>query len=168
MNTAAAIIKQLGLCPHPEGGYYLETYRCAETVPGSALPQRFGGDRSVSTAIYYLIETDDFSALHRIKSDEVFHFYQGSAVEILVISEDGHARTAIIGNDIAAGQMPQFVVPRNSIQGLRVVPGGDFALLGATVAPGFDFLDFEIVPRAALEGRYPKFRDLIVALTRLP
>jgi predicted cupin superfamily sugar epimerase len=166
MNTAEAVIKHLSLRPHPEGGYYLETYRCGETLEKSALPHRFGGERNVSTAIYYLLEKGNFSALHRIKSDEIFHFYLGFPVEILVISPDGKAHTAIIGNDIAAGQVPQFVVPKNSIQGLRVVPDGEFALLGATVAPGFDFLDFELIPSNGLAEQYPEVADLIVALSR--
>ncbi len=167
MTTASDIIRKLGLRPHPEGGCYLETYRADETLPQSALAARYCGGRNISTAIYYLIEQGNFSALHRVKSDELFHFYLGSPVEILVIEEGGPARTAFLGNDIAAGQTPQFLVPKNAVQGLRVAEGGDFALLGATVAPGFDFADFELVEALGLIERYPQFSELIAALNPL-
>lgn len=166
MTAAISLIQQLALAPHPEGGYYRETYRSDEQLPRAALPGRYGGDRSVSTAIYYLLEKDDFSALHRVKSDEIFHFYLGSPVEILIISPEGNASTTLLCGDIARGHRPQCLVPKGSIQGLRVAPGGEFALLGATVAPGFDFADFELIPRTELLGKYPEWSSLILALTR--
>lgn len=166
MKTAEAVIKKLGLSPHPEGGYYLETYRSRDLLKKSALPSRYDGDRCASTAIYYLLEKDNFSALHQVQSDEIFHFYLGGPVEIFVISPDGRAETAVIGNDIESGQLPQYTVLKGSIQGLRVAPGFDFALLGSTVAPGFDFADFKLIPRAAVIDDHPEFSELIKSLTR--
>ena len=148
MITAATLIERLGLTPHPEGGWFLETYRSEDILATAGLPDRYTAERCASTAIYYLLEADNFSALHRVASDELFHFYLGSPVEIFVISPEGVAKTAIIGNDIRNGHIPQYLVPKGSIQGLRVKPGGSFALLGATVAPGFEFADFELILRA--------------------
>jgi predicted cupin superfamily sugar epimerase len=166
MTTAETIIAALGLQPHPEGGHFRETFRSDERIGPAALPERYGADRAIATAIYYLIEQSDFSALHRVQSDEVFHFYLGSPVELFVISPEGIATTTILGANVTAGQRPQTVVPRGSLQGLRVVRGGDFALLGATVAPGFDFADFELVGREAAIRAHPAETDRIVLFTR--
>lgn len=160
------IIRQLDLKPHPEGGFYRETYRCDEAIAPVGLPARYTTPRSFSTAIYYLLTPDSFSAMHRVQSDEVFHFYAGDPVTLLRLHPDGHADTLILGQDFAAGQQPQAVVPRAVWQGLRLVDGGRFALLGATVAPGFDFADFEMGSRDSLTRRYPTSSALITRLTR--
>jgi hypothetical protein len=166
MATADELIRLLQLQPHPkEGGYFRETYRSAETVPGSALAARYGGPRSVGTAIYYLLTPTTFSALHRLRSDEVFHFYLGSPVRMLQLLPDGTGRTIVLGSDIAAGQQLQVVVPRGVWQGSLLEPGGEFALLGCTVAPGFDYADYDAGGRDLLVAQYPQFAEWIRKLT---
>jgi predicted cupin superfamily sugar epimerase len=166
MNTADEIKAALGLKPLPrEGGYYAETYRAAESLAGSALPGDFGGPRSLATAIYYLITPDTFSAMHRLRSDEVYHFYAGSPVEMLQLHPDGSVRTITLGPDIRGGMQVQTVVPRGVWQGSRLTCG-EFALLGTTMAPGFDPADYEHGSREKLIQAFPEARDLITALTR--
>jgi uncharacterized protein len=160
---AQTIIRQLDLKPHPEGGFYRETYRCNETA--AALPARYAGPRSLSTAIYYLLTPDSFSAMHRVQSDEVFHFYAGDPVTILQLHPDGRSETTILGQDIAAGHQPQLLVPHGVWQGLHLNDGGSFALLGATVSPGFDFADFELAARTDLIRQFPSSAHLIERLT---
>jgi predicted cupin superfamily sugar epimerase len=166
MPTADELIARLNLQPHPkEGGFFRETYRSAETLPASSLPGRYGGDRSASTAIYYLLTPTTFSALHRLKTDEVFHFYLGSPVRMLQLLPDGTGRTVVLGPDLGAGQQVQVVVPAGVWQGSVIEPGGDFALLGCTVAPGFDYADYEGGGRAELLHRYREHAELIRRLT---
>ncbi len=148
-----------------EGGYYRETYRSGLALPREALPEDYPGDRTASTAIYYLLTTTDHSALHRVRSDEVFHFYAGDMVEMLQLWPDGGGRVVQVGNDLAAGHLPQVVVPAGVWQGARLRAGGQWALLGTTVAPGFEFSDYEHADRQQLVGQYPQFAELITALT---
>jgi predicted cupin superfamily sugar epimerase len=167
MFTVAEIIAKLQLEAHPmEGGYYRETYRSTEEIAASALPSRYQGSRSHSTAIYYLLTPEGFSAMHRLSTDEVFHFYLGDPVEMLQLLPDGSGKVIKLGADITAGENPQLVVPRGVWQGSQLIPGGNFALLGATVAPGFDFADYEAGLRDALSESYPDFKHLIGLLTR--
>ena len=166
MPTADELIALLNLQPHPkEGGFFRETYRAPEAWPAAALPARYRGDRSASTAIYYLLTPNSFSALHRLQTDEVFHFYLGSPVRMLQLLPDGTGRTLVLGPDIRNGQHVQVVVPRGVWQGSLLEPGGDFALLGCTVAPGFEYADYESGGRDALLAQYPAFADLIRRLT---
>jgi uncharacterized protein len=165
--TAQQIIDRLQLIPLTiEGGYFRETYRSALSVPENALPSDYAGARNVSTAIYYLLTPDTFSVIHRVKSDEVFHFYVGDAVEMLQLWPDGTARRVIIHNDLAAGHEPQVVVPAGVWQGCRLVPRGQCALMGCTVAPGFEYADYEAGDREALVTAFPSVADLIRSLTR--
>ena len=164
--TAAEWIARLGLVPHPEGGFFRETYRSAERVAADCLPGRFAGDRALSTAIYYLLHGDAISALHRIKSDEVWHFHAGSALELVTISPRGVVSRARLGT--AADASPQAVVAAGDWFGARVVDTGSYALVGCTVAPGFDFADFELADRATLLRQFPQHRADIEALTRTP
>jgi predicted cupin superfamily sugar epimerase len=167
MPTAAQIIERLKLVPLTiEGGHFRETYRAELSVPVGALSNDYGGDRNVSTAIYYLLTPDTFSAIHIIKSDEVFHFYAGDAVEMLQFWPDGSVRVVIISNDLAAGHEPQLVVPAGVWQGCRLVRGGKWALMGCTVAPGFDYADFALADRAELVALHPAQAELIEALTK--
>lgn len=169
MPTVEALRAMLGLLPHPvEGGFFAETYRSADVVPGDALPSRYRGPRTAGTAIYYLLTPETFSAMHRLATDEIFHFYLGDPVEMLQLRADGSHRVVVIGTDLEAGQRPQVVVPRGVWQGARLRPGGRLALLGATVAPGFDYADYEAGERAALLASHPAARDLVAALTREP
>jgi len=157
--TADDWIARLGLIRHPEGGWYRETYRSSERVERAVLPPRFGGPRAFSTAIYYLLRAGERSALHRIKSDEVWHHYAGDAVELWLLEEPGRARQVRLGGE------PQVIVPAGVWYGARVVAGGAYALMGGTVAPGFDFADFELADRAALLAKFPGQRVVIEALT---
>jgi predicted cupin superfamily sugar epimerase len=165
--AAEEIIRRLGLTPLPlEGGYFRETYRSAWTLPAGALPPHYGAPRSVATAIYFFLTPDTFSAMHRLPSDEVFHFYSGDPVEMVELHPDGATRTVILGSDLEAGQAPQWIVPGGTWQGARLVPGGAYALLGTTVAPGFDYADLEMGERAELQRRYPTAAERIAVLTR--
>lgn len=165
-GEAAAIIAALGLVPHPkEGGWFRETYRAAEALPARVFGGRYADPRAVSTAIYYLLTPATFSALHRLEADEVFHFYAGDPVEQLRLFPGGNGEIVTIGNNLAAGQRPQVVVPRGVWQGARLAPGGRYALLGCTVAPGFEYADYESGNRAILAAAYPRFAEQIATLT---
>jgi len=166
MLTAPQVIDRLQLVELTiEGGYFRETYRSPLYYAAHALPPRYGGRRSAATAIYYLLTPDTFSAIHRLNSDEVFHFYAGDLVEMLQLRPDGDAAVVSIGNGLAAGIEPQVVVSAGVWQGCRLMPGGQWALMGCTVAPGFDYADFEAASRAELLREYPKHAELIQALT---
>ena len=160
------IIQLLGLRPHPEeGGYFTETYRSQEAIPRPALPNRYRSKRSFGTAIYYLLTPDTVSALHKLESDEIFHFYLGDPVSMLQLHPDGSTNVVTLGQDIFAGQQLQVVVPRGTWQGSLLQEGGEFALLGCTVAPGFDYHDYESGDRVDLLKEYPEHEELIVRLT---
>ncbi|HEX3985831.1 MAG TPA: cupin domain-containing protein [Acidobacteriaceae bacterium] len=160
------IKRKLGLRPHPrEGGWFAETWRAQETI--RALPELYGSgaERAAGTAIYYLLEPGHFSEMHRLRSDEVFHFYLGDPVEMLQLWPDGTGRRVMLGTDLAAGILPQTVVPQGVWQGSRLVEGGRFALLGCTVSPGFDYEDYESGTRAELLAEWREWADLIEGLT---
>ena len=164
--TADEIKRMLGLEPHPrEGGYFMQTWKSEEQIPLAALPARYSGVRAAGTAIYYLLEPSTFSEMHRLISDEVFHFYLGDPVQMLQLQPDGSSRVVVLGSDLAAGMLPQLVVPKNVWQGSRLVPGGEVTLLGCTVSPGFDYADYETGKREDLLREYPKPAALIEALT---
>ncbi len=166
--TAEEIRKWLGLEAHPrEGGYFIQTWKAEEPIPQSALPPRYAGERAAGTAIYYLLEPSTFSEMHRLISDEIFHFYLGDPVEMLQLWPDGSDRVVTLGSDLAAGMAPQLVVPKNVWQGSRLAPGGKVALLGCTVSPGFDYADYETGERDRLMAAYPRCAPLIEALTRI-
>jgi predicted cupin superfamily sugar epimerase len=161
MLTAAEVIEALELQPHPiEGGHFRETYRSVAPVGTPA------GARSLATAIYYLLTPDTFSEMHRLPGDEIFHFYLGDPVRMLQLWPDGTHRLVGLGTDLAAGQRPQVVVPGGVWQGSLLEPGGRFALLGATMAPGFDYADYETGDRARLVAEYPTAAEWIARLTR--
>jgi predicted cupin superfamily sugar epimerase len=162
MLKAEDVIAALQLQPLPrEGGYYRETYRSRDTIPATVLPSRYQTDKAIGTAIFYLLTPDTFSALHRLPADEIFHFYLGSPVQMLQLWPDGRGRIVTLGTDVLAGQSPQVVVPHGVWQGSWLIPGGAFALLGTTMAPGFDFADYEAGQREDLVERYPDHADAI-------
>jgi uncharacterized protein len=165
--TAEEIKRALRLEAHPcEGGHFRQTWKSEEEIPLAALPSRYSGVRAAGTAIYYLLEPSTFSEMHRLISDEVFHFYYGDPVEMLQLWPDGSSRVVQLGSDLAGGTLPQLVVPKGVWQGTRLAPGGSVALLGCTVSPGFDYADYETGRRAELVRGYPESAALIVALTR--
>lgn len=164
--SAKYLIERLGLVPHPEeGGFFVETWRSERQVAAEALGGVYAGPRSVGTAIYYLLTPDTCSALHRLKSDEVFHFYLGDPVEMLHLHPDGSHARVVLGTDLDAGMAPQVVVPAGVWQGARLVDGGTVALLGCTVAPGFDYADYDHGRRADLLQGWPAARAMIERLT---
>jgi predicted cupin superfamily sugar epimerase len=164
-NSAAQWVSLLTLSPHPEGGYFKETYRSAATVPASALEGRFAGPRNVCTGIYYLLEQGDFSAFHRIKSDEMWHFYAGGALDLHIL-HDGVYSFVKIGRDVEAGEHLQYVVPAGAWFASRPSAQSPFSLVGCTVSPGFDFADFEMARAADLLREYPHYADVVGTLTR--
>ncbi len=165
-QTAADWIDRLALEPHPEGGYFREAYRAAAQIGECCLGSDRGGSRSVSTAIYYLLSGGEFSALHRLRSDEIWHHYAGGSLTVHVIDQAGGHRAIGLGLDLDAGQTPQVMVPAGSWFGAVVDDASSFCLVGCTVAPGFDFRDFELADRAELVGLYPQHRGVLERLTR--
>lgn len=166
MKLPSYWIEKYNLQPHPEGGFYAETYRSAEQISATALPDRFTGDRSHATAIYFLLRSTDFSGFHRIKSDEMWHFYAGQALEIFVISPVSGALEVIrLGADPENGEAFQAVVPAGSWFGSRPALDSLYSLVGCTVAPGFDFQDFEMADRSRLLEDFPQHSKLIYELT---
>ncbi len=166
MNDAQYWIDTLKLEPHPEGGYFRETYRSPLAIPRAALPPSFGGDRSVSTAIYFLLQSGEFSAFHRIASDEMWHFYAGGPLTVYTIGLDGQLCEIRLGPSPDRGEVFQAVVPAGCWFGSCPTHPNSFALVGCTVAPGFDFGDFEMADRASLLATYPQHAALIRRLTR--
>jgi predicted cupin superfamily sugar epimerase len=167
MNSIAqAVIDKLGLEPHPnEGGYFVETYRSKERIPADGLPDRYEGERNFSTAIYYLLTPDTFSEFHRLPTDEIFHFYAGDPVTQVHLRPSGEMAMFTLGPNVLEGEIPQLVVPAGVWQGSFLNPGGQYALLGATVAPGFDFEDYESGPRNLLLSQFPALEEFILKLT---
>ena len=154
--------------PHPEGGYFAETYRSAGAdLHKSALPDRFSGRRAFGTAIYFLLESHHISALHRIQSDEIWHFYAGGTLEIFVISPIGELTIIRLGNNPEQGEVFQAVVPAGCWFGSKPAAGTEFSLVGCTVAPGFDFADFEMANRETLLTAVSQHSDVIEMLTYL-
>lgn len=163
------VIELLGLKPlEPEGGFFREVHRSKLGIPSAFLPKTYAGRRSAGTAIYYLLTAKTYSAIHRLKSDEVYHFYLGDPVEINIFGQKGQVKRILLGNDLKKGMRPQAVVPRGCWQGARLVSGGRYALMGTAVFPGFDFRDFELGDRERLVRLYPKHRRMIIELTRKP
>ncbi len=167
MSDVTQWVNRLGLAPHPEGGWYRRTYESPEHLPLTALPDRFRGARPIATAIYYLLESGGFSALHRIKSDEIWNFYVGSPLRLTVLSSDGRIEERMLGDKSVAGVLFQTVVPAEHWFGAEVVETASFSLVGCVVAPGFDFEDFELADREKLAAVYPQHRAVIERLTRV-
>ena len=164
--NADELVELLGLTPHPEGGFFRETYRAGCELPVGSLPSVYTGPRSAGTAIYYLLRDGAFSALYRVHGEEMFHFYLGDPVEMLQLHEGGEGEVIVLGTDIHAGMTPQVLVPAGVWQGSRLLSGGSFALLGTTMSPGFDFSDFELGRREELLKSHPAFNHRILELTR--
>jgi predicted cupin superfamily sugar epimerase len=165
MNDPEKWIETLRLATHPEGGHYRETYRSDEILEKDALPGRFGGDRSFCTAIYFLLRSNEFSAFHRIKQDEVWHFYDGSSLIVHIIDEKGEYSETKVGRDLSEGAFPQAVVKAGCFFAASVNDLHSYSLVGCTVAPGFDFDDFEMPARNELCQRFPQHRQIIETLT---
>jgi len=164
--TAKSLIEKFNLLPHPEGGFFKENYRSVETIPQSSLPKRFRGDRNYSTAIYFLLEQGNFSAFHKINSDECWHFYAGGPLLIYIIHLNGKLEIVKLGDDFHKGERYQAIVPAECWFASEPGSGTDFSFVGCTVAPGFDFGDFELAQTEELSKHYPQHKALIGKLTR--
>lgn len=167
MATAQEVIRQLDLKPLPEeGGYYREIYRSSQIFTAKALPSH-PGQRCFSTLIYYLITPEEFSGLHRVKGSlEVFHFYAGDAVKMVQISDSGERQEIILGRNFANQETPQAIVEPNVWQGTKLLPEGNWALLGCQVVPGFEFADFEALSRSDFLQRFPQHKETVLEYTR--
>lgn len=165
-KNATYWIEKLRLEPHPEGGFFRQTYRADLLLPKHSLPAAFTGARAVSTAIYFLLDKENFSAFHRLRSDEIWHFYAGAPLVVHVIDVDGKYSKVALGTDLESGQVPQAVVRSGCWFASHVADWKSFALVGCTVAPGFDFDDFEMGKREQLSALYPQHRDIVERLTR--
>lgn len=163
-SRISELIEKLNLQSHPEGGYYTEVYRSEGIIETDE--DGFPDGRHFNTSIYYLLESDDQSHFHRIKSDEVWHHYEGSPITIHLISKSGDYRKLHVGKDLNNGQKPQHVVPAGYWFGVTVDEPGSYALCGCTVSPGFDFDDFEIADRESLLKKYPDQKEIIKELTQ--
>lgn len=159
-------IEKLALRPHPEGGYYHETYRSLEMIDAACLPSRYNSDRNLSTAIYYLLQGEQFSAFHRLRSDEIWHFYTGSPLLLHTIDNNGKYSKIILGQHFEKGERFQAVVPQGDWFAAEVAVANSFSLLGCTLAPGFDFADFELGNRGKLVKKFPQHAELINRLCR--
>jgi predicted cupin superfamily sugar epimerase len=160
------MIRTLRLIPHPEGGHFAETYRSADHLPADALGGRYGGPRACATAIYFLLLGHEFSALHRLRSDEMWHFHAGCGGRIVTISPDGKLGESRIGADPDQGQALQVLIPAGTWFGATVDDPASYILAGCTVSPGFAYEDFELGTRDALVAAYPLHRAVIERLTR--
>jgi uncharacterized protein len=164
--TAEQIIKRFKMQPlRQEGGFFIETYRAAEVLKKEILPADVSGDRNLSSIILYLLTAKTISLMHRLKYDEIFHFYLGNPVTMLQLHPDGSSEIITLGHDILGEQKVQVLVPKGTWQGAFIQPGGKFSLMGCSVAPAFDEADFEIGGREALLAKYPDMRELILHLT---
>ena len=164
-NSIEHLIKELKLQPHPEGGYFKETYRSLGEIPEENLEVAYAGKRSYSTCIYFLLVSDEVSALHRINQDEIWHFYDGSPIRLHMISALGVHSEHIIGRDFKKGEVPQFIVPGGYWFAAEVINKDDYSLVGCTVSPGFSFEDFELKTRKELVSLFPDKEKLISKLT---
>ena len=166
MNTKAEeIISILKLKSHPEGGYFKETYRSQTEIPNSCLPETYTGRRNFSTSIYFLLTSEMFSAFHRIKQDEIWHFYDGSPLKLHIISNSGKYSCHHIGNDIFNNEIPQLTVFGGNWFAAEVIQKNSYSLIGCTVSPGFDFDDFELKAKKELVELFPEHKSIISRLT---
>jgi uncharacterized protein len=169
-NAASWWIEQLGLEPHPEGGYFRETFRADESLAGDALPARYGGAaRAISTSIYYLLERGQRSRLHRLASDEMWHFHAGDPVTVHLLDDAAGYRAPVVGLGLEGGETPQLHIPRGTWFGATLdhsdaAEAAGFVLVGCTVAPGFDFDDFEVAEREPILRGYPQHADVLSRL----
>lgn len=167
--TADEIIESLGLQPLPvEGGYYTVTHRSTEMLSSEGLPSRYQNERSISGAIYYLATVTQFSAMHKLLTDELYYYHFGDPLQLLMLGPEGNATVKLLGVELAAGQQPQLLVPRNWWQGSRPLPGGTFGftLISTSMAPAYEEADAEFGDKERLIPQYPEYAEMIASLTR--
>jgi uncharacterized protein len=161
MHDAAYWIKALEMETHPEGGFYKESYRAADITPAAGLPPRYGAARVHATAIYFLLRAGEKSHFHRLKGDEIWHFYAGGGLLLHLLHPGGQLETLLLGPDHAAGESFQLCVPGGVWFAATPAPGSAYTLVGCTMAPGFDFADFELAEKAGLTISHPSHLQLI-------
>ncbi|MBW1297604.1 cupin domain-containing protein [Aquimarina litoralis] len=166
-NDIKKIVTKLDMQPHPEGGFYKETYRSKGEIPKDTLKEKFSGARNYCTGIYFLLTSDNFSAFHRIKQDEMWHFYGGSSLYVHIIDAEGKYTRNTVGMNLDEGEVPQLVVPANCWFASSVKEENAYSFVGCTVAPGFDFEDFELAERSILINEYPDLSNVISKYTRV-
>ena len=166
MSIVNTLIQRYGLESHPEGGWYKQSYKSNEQIAARALPERFGANKAFSTAIYFLLEKGNFSAFHRIKSDECWHFYAGDPLLIYIIEQTGELKVISLDSDHESGQSFQYVVPANCWFASRPAPESEYCFVGCTVSPGFEFDDFELADASELSTIYPQHKPIIIELCR--
>lgn len=160
-DTADFWIKNLQLQPHPEGGFFREVYRSDETISVDFLSNRYTSERCFATSIYFLLKSDQISAFHRLKSDEIWHFYSGSPITVYIIDEEGRLSENVMGRDILNNELLQIVIPHGCWFAAKVNHNDSYSLVGCNVAPGFDYSDFELAKKSALMECFPQHRELI-------
>ena len=165
MEKAEGIIKKLNLLPHPEGGYFKEIYRSSESIHKDSLPDRYKGDRNFSTSIYFLLVKNQRSLFHRLLSDEIWHFYDGSPIIIHCIDDNGYSSFKL-GKETDAGEEYQHCIKAGTWFAAEIEDKNSYALIGCTVAPGFDFADFTLALRSEMSKLYPEFDELIIRFTK--
>ena len=168
IHPAAYWIEHLKLKKHPEGGYFKEVYRSNEVINIKGLPDRYTSFRNFATAIYFLLRSDEFSAFHRLRSDETWHFYTGSTLILYIIEPSGKLRQIKLGNALANNNQFQVTIPRGYWFAAKVENPDSYTLMGCTVSPGFDFEDFELGKKSVLGEKFPQHKALINAMTILP
>jgi predicted cupin superfamily sugar epimerase len=166
MNSMETIIQELDLSPHPEGGYFRETYRSTGAISEAELDGPYEGERNFATSIYFLLHSETFSAFHKIHQDEQWHFYMGEPIKLHVIAPNGDYWWKDIGIDLSKGEVPQYTVPGGHWFAAEVPTKDSFALTGCTVAPGFDFRDFQMPKQTELINLFPQHINIIKRLTR--
>ncbi len=166
MITANEWIEKLKLIPHPEGGYFNEVYRSEEKIKRSGLPQRYEAERNMGTSIYFLLESGQKSFLHKLQSDETWHFYYGCPLKLYIILPNGKRRKIMLGNNIYNGEVLQYTIPKFSWFGAKPKESDSYSLIGCSVYPGFDFEDFELGEREELLKLYPEYENIIKQLTK--
>ncbi|MGE7118855.1 cupin domain-containing protein [Peribacillus sp. NPDC046944] len=164
MNDANYYVTKLGMEPHPEGGFYKRTFESEERTSDQELSVEFEGKRKLYTSIFFLLGSNDISHLHRLKSDELWYYHAGSPLTIHVIDEKGDYKERKLGINLDEGEIPQVLVPKNSIFGSSVMDEDTFSLVGCMVSPGFEFQDFELFTQEELLSKYPQHRDVITKL----
>ncbi len=164
--TAEYLIKKFNLKKHPEGGYYIEVYRSEEFIEKDHLPKRYDSKRSFSTSIYFLLKDDDFSSFHRVMSDEIWHFYAGTSLSMYIIKDNGELEILILGKDNEKNESYFGLVKKGNWFAAKTNQTDSYTLVGCTVAPGFDFADFQLAERQKLIEQFPKHKEIITQLTR--
>ncbi|MFF2448228.1 cupin domain-containing protein [Neobacillus sp. NPDC058068] len=157
-------VAKLGLVPHPEGGYYKSTFSSWEQISDKELTVNFEGQRKLYTSIYFLLTSDNVSHFHRLKSDELWYYHAGSSLTVHVIHDNGEYEEIKLGMNLEAGEVPQALVPKNSIFGSSVLENDTCSLVGCMVSPGFEFQDFELFTQDDLLSKYPQHKDIIMKL----